>query len=110
MEADPSIDNSPEDKIFELLNNEHVSAAEKRSALIQHIRVYAALYENSEHRPEDIAYRLAGLMSTKYVMSLEEDDPLEAVLTMAGDLELPKPQQSDESSWHRLLEMVNGLH
>lgn len=102
--------NQPTDSTYELLNNEHLSDAEKRSALIQHIREYAALFDSPEHRAEDIAYHLAGLMSTRYVMGLEDDDPIDTVLTLAGELELPEAHRNKESTWRRLLELVDDLH
>lgn len=107
MEAGRPMEDEPTDKIFDFLNNEQIADTEKRSALIRYIQERAELYRNSMYRPEDIAYNLAGLMATEYFKKLNEDDPIEDVLTRAGDLELPQPHQTED--WPTLLQLIDNL-
>lgn len=108
MKKNSILDNSARGGIYDFLDNEHAPDAEKRAALIQYIRECAALYGKPEYEPEDIAYHLAGLMSTKYVMSLKSDDPVDILLGIAGDLELPKAHQTE--NWPNFLRLVKDLH
>jgi hypothetical protein len=67
-----------------------------------------ARYEREPERGEEIAYYMAGLMSTPAVMNLHRDDPYLEVLQLAGELELP-PGQRAGATWEEFASLVNAL-
>lgn len=73
------------EKLLTTLNSEYdLRAREEIVLFLQHCK--RELQRNPESATE-IAYAIAGLMATDYAKSLTENDPIDAVLTIAGELE-----------------------
>ncbi len=77
-----------------------------------HLRGYLieqlARYEREPDRGDEIAYTIAGLMSTPAVMNLHKDDPYLEILQLAGELELP-PGQRAGATWEEFASLVHAL-
>lgn len=79
------------ESLYEILNNE---ASDSRTALLEYLM--QAANEMEEHRDltKEIAYNIAGLMATDFARDLADGDPIEEILTIAGELEV-MPQNHD---------------
>ncbi|MCX4098027.1 hypothetical protein [Nocardia sp. alder85J] len=62
-----------------------------RSGLTWHIKSQLPYFQVLSDDTFDAAYDLAGLMTTDYVRSLPDDDPLLGILALAGELEIKPP-------------------
>lgn len=73
-------------ELFEQLNNQAEPAAH-RQVLVAHLRDQANTLRQQPDRTIDIAYSIAGIMATDYARSLNDNDPISEILTIAGELE-----------------------
>lgn len=92
--------------IFDQLNNP-ISKNPKATLLaylVEQIASQAARPANSE----EIAYSIAGLLSSRFVASLPDDDPYVKVLSIAAQLELPKSHRGS-ATWEQFKAEVDDL-
>lgn len=79
----------------------------KRQELISYLKkICKDLPETAEER-RTVAYDIAGLMSTTYAHSLAASDTLDAILTLAGELEAP--DEEAVAKWAELQSLVTTL-
>jgi hypothetical protein len=57
---------------------------------------------------QDIAYLLAGLLSTKFARTLSDDDPHMQIMCLAGILELPEKHRGN-TTWEEVFELAETL-
>jgi hypothetical protein len=79
-----------------------------RMVLASFLRRAVTLRNRYPEIERDIAYTIAGLLSTTFAMSLKDDDPCEMILSVAGELELP-PAHQGNVTWAELIAMVEAL-
>ncbi|MCA9301281.1 hypothetical protein H6801_00640 [Candidatus Nomurabacteria bacterium] len=60
------------------------------------------------HNGREIAYEIAGMLSTGLALGLPDDDPYMEVLLMAGELELPD-EHKGEATWEELAGRIEAL-
>ena len=92
--------------IYTQLNSDH-SNSEKRSLLISYLKEQIESLSQQNDERTKVAYEIAGLMSTRYIKSLNSDDILEQILSLAGELEIK--ESASEQKWHALQRMVAQL-
>lgn len=56
---------------------------------------------------QQAAYDITGLSSTSYAHSLKREDDIEAIFTLAGELEVEGGGTSED--WHSLIEYIRQL-
>lgn len=95
------------DEIFKQLNE--FDADNFRQEVVNFLKLQIEEYKTNPERGEEIAYDIAGLMSTKALHGLPEGDPLEEVLLLAGELELPEQHRSEGVNWDNFVEKVKNL-
>ncbi len=59
-----------------------------RDILIDHLQSYLPQITEEPERSSKVAYSITGLMATSYVQSLLPSDPIDEILTIAGELEI----------------------
>jgi len=95
------------EQTYEILDNKDGSS-DKREVLIIYLRnSIESLVGDPELRAK-IAYDIAGLMSTSYALSLKDGDPIEEILTLAGELEA-NDSDVTEDKWKQLVTLINSL-
>jgi hypothetical protein len=60
---------------------------------------------DKEVERKTFAYNIASLLSTNYVRSLEENDPVIETLTLAGELEVPN--DNSQKKWQELCRLID---
>ncbi|HMI08990.1 MAG TPA: hypothetical protein VK497_01155 [Candidatus Saccharimonadales bacterium] len=92
--------------IYDNLYENHDAAA-LRSELTLYLKsLLSILADNPELTPQ-IAYTIAGMMATDYARSLQDDDPLAEIMTIAGELET-SPNNASELT-HELAQKIRVL-
>lgn len=94
------------DKLYSLLDS-NASSADQRRELVTRLKMCAAKLPDDESDRRLIAYKLAGLLSTHFVKSLDSDDAIDEILTLAGELEIP--DDDSEVKWQEFLTLTNNL-
>lgn len=61
--------------------------------------------EDSDRRA--VAYRIAGLLSTRYAGTLSSNDKINEILTLASELEIP--DDNNPAKWLELCKLVDSL-
>lgn len=98
-----------QEQIFAKLNDSSEPLASRKQLLLEHVRQQLKECDEQPKLRRDAAYKIAGLMATATAQSLDDDDPYMQILLMAGQLELPKEQRSDNASWEELEQQVDSL-
>lgn len=80
------------ESLFDSLNNE---AHNSRVELLRYLTQAASDLRTSTDTTQQTAYNIAGLMATDFARSLPDDDPIEEIFTIAGELEL-MPQNHEQ--------------
>ena len=65
------------------------------------------LKEEVKHLDPDSFYTIAGLLSTDFAQKLPNNDPLEEILTLAGELEVSSDQTAEKINL--LTSLINKL-
>jgi len=94
------------DQLHNYLNSDN-SDHEKRSALIHYLKNQISSLPQLDDERTKIAYEIAGLMSTKYVLSLEDNDAIERIFSLAGELEIPNA--TNEQHWTVMVQLIQQL-
>lgn len=92
--------------IYDQLNSDDLDN-EQWSTLVRYLDARIRDLPQSDSGRTEIAYEIAGLLSTKYAMSLEDGDILEQVLSLAGELEIQSPD--NEKKWFIMRGLVRKL-
>lgn len=94
--------------IYNTLNDPQNEAAQQRRNLGRFLYEQLARWEADPAREREIAYDIAGMLSTWFAASLPDDDPYLEVLAMAGELELP-PEHRSAATWSELTTRIQAL-
>lgn len=81
---------------------------EQRTMLKAHLLELLEQVDGDPGSERAVAYHIAGLMATKFALSLAEDDPFTIVLEMAGQLELPEHHHGD-ATWAKFKKLIHTL-
>jgi hypothetical protein len=82
--------------------------AQQRQVLAAYLREQLDLRNEHHDQSHEIAYHIAGLLSTTFAQSLHDDDPYLAILLIAGQLELPD-RHHGTATWAQLEELIKAL-
>lgn len=86
------------EQLFDKLNNPVLIKDETqklRLLLISVLKDFAYALERNPGSGTEIAYKIAGIMATEFARCLNENDTIDEILTIAGELEV-NPQNADE--------------
>lgn len=95
-------------KIFELLDDSE-SLVGREPDLKRFLSSQVARFHAREAESNIIAYEVAGLMSTRALAGVPDENPYMRVLLMAGELELPEPHRASGVTWEAFVKLVDGL-
>jgi hypothetical protein len=90
-----------------LLDSLDTSDDKNRITLISFLKEEVKKLQDQPDLAIEIAYSIAGLMATDFARKLPEDDPIDEILTIAGELEI-KPDNY-EALRNELVNKVNAL-
>lgn len=94
--------------IYEHLDIAPVQSAENTIVVKAFLKECAQdVREDSDHIT-DVAYKIAGLMSTAYAKSLSAADAISQIMTIAGELETTPDNKDDLLA--ELLKRIDNLH
>lgn len=79
----------------------------QRGELIDYLKTAIKTLPESKSDRSNFAYNVAGLLSTNFAQSLDSNDSLDNILTMAGELEIPNDY--DGSKWEGFCNLINNL-
>lgn len=81
-----------------------------REEIISYLKSKARNFGSDEERNREIAYEIAGMMSIESVRKLDARDPIVEVMSLAGELELPKElATSKDATWENLKNKIISL-
>lgn len=83
-----------EQSIFRTIENAK-SSDTSRALLVDFLKSKLSALSESNDEVFQAAYEIAGLMATTYAQHLSDTDPIDEILTIAGELET-KPENADE--------------
>lgn len=86
---------------------DEVPRSEARTQMVQFIKEQAVRLRGDPDQAARIAYEIAGLMATEFAHTLDDSDPLDEILTIAGELEI-NPKNADEL-YEELIEKIDQL-
>ncbi|MGO3702278.1 MAG: hypothetical protein ACTJG2_03800 [Candidatus Saccharimonadales bacterium] len=75
------------------LNTEQ--SPENRDIVISFLQHCSTALKADTAQSSEIAHSITGLMATDYTKTLPENDPINTVLTIAGELEIDDPKDRD---------------
>lgn len=94
------------DYIFQILNKAPLPT-DARDVLINSLRSFADEINQNPQKSIEISYAIAGLMATEYAQHLAPNDPIDEILTIAGELEINPPNA--DSLRHELVQKIREL-
>lgn len=94
------------EKIYQSLDNIETNNT-NRGLLITYLKECSNNIPKNTENKRSIAYNIAGLLSTKYAQELDEDDPIDKILTLAGELEVD--DKDSDTGWLELIDRINSL-
>lgn len=107
------IDEARIDKIYDtavqIIKKNQFDSINSRQDIIEYIKSQVIEYKNNPEKGEQIAYDITGLLCLRVIGELTDDDPLDEILTLASELELPEQHRSNGTSWEMLIEQVEKL-
>ncbi len=77
----------------EFYGQSELTPSEKNRLVLELKKIAATLQAHPEQAP-NIAYSIAGLMAADFARKLPPDDPIDEILTIAGELEI-NPDNAD---------------
>lgn len=95
------------ERIYHILNTSQ-DGAQQRHELSHFLREQLAQRVADPNREREVAYDMAGLLSTQFAAALPDDDPYKEIMLIAGELELP-PEHRGDATWEQLAERIAGL-
>lgn len=81
----------------------------KREVLKEFLKKQITAQKQQPSLGEHIAYDIAGLLSTRFIRSLPDDDPYVAILDLAAALELPPHHHTSDETWEALEAAIDKL-
>ena len=83
--------------IGEIQNNiETISDSDKKRLLVtNYLTSCLPILTDSKDYLDAVIYNIAGLASTEYIQSLAEDDEINDIITIAGEMEVPADNNQD---------------
>ena len=95
------------EELFSHLNTPPLFTSENRRVLVAFLKDQASIITAHPELTTRIAYGIAGILATDFARNLPEDDPVDEILTIAGELEVaPEDTKSLRSE---LIEKINML-
>jgi len=94
------------ENLYNKLNSKE-NSSEKRHEIITFLKKIANNIPTAPAKRQDKAYEIAGLLSTDFARSLSAEDPIDNILTLAGELEVRDEQEAQK--WEELLRLINSL-
>lgn len=92
-------------QLHEILNSESADRTIQRKELITFLKSHVMSTEDEVSKRKDLAYDLASILSTDYARSLNDEETIDRVLTLAGELEV----DYDVNAWRLLTSMIQEL-
>lgn len=86
----------------------HKSEPIKEGILRDYLKQRLSSLPVSAPERRKVAYDIAGLLSTSYAKTLEDNSPYEQILTLAGELEVSESDNAQK--WTDLLELAAALY
>lgn len=86
---------------------DQLSSDQARVKMVLYIENQIPALSGTIDQAINTAYSIAGLMATSYARNLEDDDPLNEILTVAGELEIGADDASELRD--ELLEKISAL-
>lgn len=83
------------------------SNKDSRANVVNFLRSKSTALQESADAAVNTAYDIAGLMATDFARQLSQDDPIDEVLTIAGELEI-RPINS-EALRQELIQKIDAL-
>lgn len=83
------------DNLFRSLDTLNDTSQDSKEELISFLRGEATKLRLHPERSIEIAYTITGLLATNFARALPENDPIDEILTIAGELEV-NPENADE--------------
>jgi len=71
------------ERIYDILSAPQ-DEAEQRDELSRFLREQLARHDTDPDREREVAYDIAGLLSTQFVAALPDDDPYKELILLAG--------------------------
>lgn len=91
--------------LYNKLNSENADNAQLFTA---YVKAESLKQRSHPEMSEQIAYNIAGLMSTAYAQRLPEDHPHMQILFLAGTLELPAAHRGG-ADWRDLQKLIEKM-
>lgn len=81
------------DNIYERIDN--LSNEQSRAEITSYLKALLPTLLGGLEQSISAAYSIAGLMATEYARNLKNDDPIDEILTIAGELEIGPPNAQE---------------
>jgi hypothetical protein len=78
-----------------------------RQELINFLKKNIDALPDSKSQRQTLVYNIAGLLSTKFAKSLDKDDSLDIILTLAGELEIHSDDNTNK--WVEIYNLIQEL-
>jgi hypothetical protein len=82
-------------EIFSRLDTTLPPTAKDRAMMSSFLKEQATAFRAHPDQTTRIAYAIAGMLATRFARNLPEDDPIDEILTIAGELEVNPDNASD---------------
>ena len=90
------------EQLYETLDDSNIESELKRNELSAFLKEQASMAVKDNSIRKDIAYDIAGLLSTRYALELNINDLTDQILTLAGELEV----DDDSGKWEELIGLI----
>ena len=94
-------------KLFDLLNNEQFTPQRSRAEVVAYLKQSATELTQDPDSILSVAYDITGLLATNFAAQLPDNDPVDEILTIAGEIESNPPNVSELC--HELIEKIAKL-
>lgn len=81
------------DSVYERID--HLADEQSRAEITSYLKALLPALSGDLERSTSAAYAIAGLMATEYARNLKNDDPIDEILTIAGELEIGPPNAQE---------------
>lgn len=85
------------------------STREKRESAVAYLLDCAGTLTGDPEQRSKTAYNIAGLMSTSFGRSLKDDDCIEEIFALAGELEVSSSIGTNDEQWEHLITLIGQL-
>lgn len=94
------------EKIYNFLDSEF-DPNTKRVELVSYLKHCIESLPNNDNERQSIAYNIAGLLSTNFAESIHNNDPVNEVLILSGELETS--DENNAEKWEELSKLIDKL-